>query len=376
MTNIGDAQITRELTNTVQAVKVPAPGIRKYHLTLTPEPEQSPFSIFENMVHFLRENNAKVIHQFVFGSRDQFDEGRKVMAQGIGTVDWPLTWIEGDGNNGTILTGTQVFAVSEDAPLERIILDGTVVGSIYEDDDLRYCVMGDLRPSDPTQSRMDQTRDLFNRVQEGLAQAGMDFYNVFRTWYYCDHILDWYDDFNVVRNAFFAELDLYNRLVPASTGIGASNPSGAAMICDILAVQPKHDQVKLFAVPSPLQCPALDYKSAFSRAVELDLPNQRRLYISGTASIEPGGATAHLDDVEKQIDLTMRVVAAILESRDMSWRSTKRSIAYFRDIRNAPLLKKYCLEQGLPDFPIAIAQAHICRDDLLFEIEAGAEELK
>ena len=68
----------------------------------------------------------------------------------------------------------------------------------------------------------------------------------------------------------------------------------------------------------------------------------------------------------------MRVVHEILKSRNMNWPDTSRAIAYFKDINEAPLLEKYCRANGLPDLPVAISHADVCRHDLLFEIELDA----
>jgi len=200
----------------------------------------------------------------------------------------------------------------------------------------------------------------------------MEFTDIARTWIYLNNLLEWYDEFNVVRTRFFKERGTFEKMVPASTGIGAGSAAGEEMVSALLAVKPKHDGVKIFAVPSPLQCPALDYKSSFARAVEIDQPGSRLLTISGTASIEPGGKTVHLGNTEKQIELTMEVVHEILKSRGMDWENTSRAIAYFKDIDEAPLLEKYCLENGLPELPVAISHADVCRHDLLFEIELDA----
>ena len=184
-----------------------------------------------------------------------------------------------------------------------------------------------------------------------------------------DDILDWYDVFNEVRTDFFNKNGVFDHLVPASTGIGAANINGSALISDLMAIRPKNDQVKVFEVESPMQGSAQDYKSSFSRAVEVQVPDQRRLYISGTASIQPGGETAHIGDVDKQIDLTMRVVESILTSRDMAWRDTKRAVAYLPCTEDAPKFRQYCREKKIPDFPMVLAHAVVCRHDLLFEIE-------
>jgi len=160
--------------------------------------------------------------------------------------------------------------------------------------------------------------------------------------------------------------------MPASTGIGAGNCAGAAVAAEALAIKPKNDSVRIQQVTSPLQCPAPDYKSSFSRAVEVLFCDHRRLYVSGTASIERSGATAHVGDAAKQIALTMEVVEAILESRRMSFSDVSRAIAYFKDMDDAPLFDAYCQKQHLSLLPIAVAHGDICRDELLFEIELDA----
>jgi enamine deaminase RidA (YjgF/YER057c/UK114 family) len=161
-------------------------------------------------------------------------------------------------------------------------------------------------------------------------------------------------------------------MVPASTGIGVANHAGTAVVADVYAVKPKTDKISIFAVPSPLQCPALDYRSSFSRAVEVDTVDQRLLMISGTASIAPGGETVLMGDTAGQIKRTMEVVDAILKSRDMDWVDTTRAIAYFTSVEDVYLLDEYCDEHGLPDMPVAVAHAEICRPDLLFELELDA----
>jgi enamine deaminase RidA (YjgF/YER057c/UK114 family) len=212
-------------------------------------------------------------------------------------------------------------------------------------------------------------------MESALGLVGMDFSNVFRTWFYLDDILEWYDQFNAVRNQFFKEHSVYDGLVPASTGVGGSNSSGTAVVADLLAIQPKLPTVRLQAVPSPLQCPALQYGSSFSRAVQLELPKQRRLYVSGTASIAPDGQTCHVGDVRRQVGLTMDVVAAILNSRQLGWEDVTRVIGYFKHTEDAPEFNRYCRERRLPEMPVIIAKNDICRDDLLFEIEADAVRL-
>ncbi len=98
----------------------------------------------------------------------------------------------------------------------------------------------------------------------------------------------------------------------------------------------------------------------------------RQLTISGTASIEPGGKTAWLGDTPKQIALTMEVVEKILHSRGFEFADLTRATAYFKHRDDAGLLTKWCAERNLRSLPVIVTQCDICRDDLLFELEADA----
>jgi len=132
-----------------------------------------------------------------------------------------------------------------------------------------------------------------------LDLAGLDMNDIYRTWYWNDDILSWYDDFNAVRTEVYDTCGgLTGERRPASTGIGASNVHGAALTTGLLAARPTDERVAMHAVKSPLQSSAEDYGSSFSRAFEYSTPEHRVLHVSGTASIDMAGRTTCLEDVE------------------------------------------------------------------------------
>ena len=102
----------------------------------------------------------------------------------------------------------------------------------------------------------------------------------------------------------------------------------------------------------------------------------RRLFISGTASIAPGGKTLWEGDVRKQVETTMEVVEAILRSRNFALTDLTRATAYFRRVADAPVFAEWLAERRLFKLPVVSAQCDVCRDDLLFELEADAETQK
>ena len=362
------ALIEHRSSPTVDQVTIHRKNMSHYYITAHPTPEDSPTSMFTNLAAAVQAAGAQIVSQFVFGGSEMHASGIPEAERNSSQSGWPVTWIHGDGPSGGAWSGTQAYAVSQ-AAVRPILLDGRVVGSWSENGDAAYCLLGDIRPTDRTGTPAEQTRQVFDQIAAALRLIGMDFSHVVRTWFYLDKLLAWYDDFNAVRTRWFKEHGVFQRLVPASTGIGVGNPHGTALVADVLAIQPKNDSVTMQAVPSPLQCPALDYASSFSRAVEVQFPDHRRLYVSGTASIDPQGRTANVGDVRRQIDLSMRVVEAILDSRRISWQDAVRGIAYFKNIAEAPLFHAYVRERHLPHLPVAVAHSDICRDDLLFEIE-------
>jgi len=272
------------------------------------------------------------------------------------------------------VNGLYAHAVSG-TKVEPVWLGGQIVGTTFEDAHARYCLLNDLMP-DSRDSREEQARRVFELSEKALESQGMSFDHVVRTWFHLDNIFAWYDLFNQVRDDFFKARGVYDRLVPASTGVGGANSQGTAIVCNLFAAKPKNGQVTIQAVPSPLQCPALDYGSSFSRAAELETPDHKRLFISGTASIALGGETAHKGDVDRQIELTMDVVYAILESRGMAWSDVTRAIGYVKEKSDLKAFDRYCQRRRMSAGPTVVVQNDVCRENLLFELELDAMRLR
>jgi enamine deaminase RidA (YjgF/YER057c/UK114 family) len=354
-----------------QIVTVPGSGPRSFSITVSPGSNGVGRSVLQNVGRFIQQENAIVISQRVFTRPGtQLDGMNDLRQSGCGAVP-PLTQLEGNGAGAASVTHIHLEAVSGVA-VNPVECEGRVVGAVYRDGEVTFCVLSNLRPTDLNAPRSEQARSVFRQMESALGQAGMSIHDLVRTWFFIDHILDWYGDFNAVRTSLFEDWGLFDQVLPASTGIGAANAAGAALVADAIAMKSAAGSVQVADVPSPLQCPATSYRSSFSRAVEVNVPGRRCLYVSGTASIEPGGRTAHIGDLKGQIALTMQVVAEILRSREMNWSSVTRSIAYFRDISQTGAFDDYCRDHGLTNLPVAVASADICRDDLLFEIEVDA----
>jgi enamine deaminase RidA (YjgF/YER057c/UK114 family) len=283
---------------------------------------------------------------------------------------WPVARLRGNGG-GPGMGGSQILAVTG-RPMKPVWVSGQLLGHALEDGHGSYCWLAGVTSPDLHRSRAEQTRDILELMEEALRSVGMSFSHVVRTWFFNHRILEWYGEFNRIRTAFFRERGIFDGVVPASTGIGMSNAAGAALVAGLLAVRAKDGSLTIRALPSPLQCPAVEYGSSFSRAVEIAAPGQRRVLVSGTASIDLAGRTAHAGDTGAQIELTMEVVEAILASRQMGWRDVTRSIVYFKGAANTPMLTAWRRRHGVRNLHQIVTEADVCRDDLLFEIEVDA----
>lgn len=286
-------------------------------------------------------------------------------------TDIPGIWLSNPISGGLSPVVQRFFLPRGEA--RSVVWEGRTVGACYEDAYAEYVLLMGVGPSDLSADRVTQTASTFANLEGALESVGFGFRDVVRTWFYLDRLLDWYDDFNRARDAFFESRGIFGGFVPASTGIGCANRQGAAIMSGAIAIRPKAGaQASRAMLESPLQCSALDYRSSFSRAAEIVTPEGRLVFVSGTASIEPGGATAHLDDPERQIALTMEVVAAILATRQMDFRDATRAIAYIKRPEDRPHWQAWLAAHGLPpDFAQEVI-ADVCRDDLLFELELDA----
>lgn len=368
---ITPARTARSRSPGLYAVSVHRTGCVDHFITSTPLEGESMQDVFERAAGAVAEAGGTVVSQDVLGLPFENGRGQDLLEEAFGPVAWPVTWLEALGDGGAGAGGTYLWAVTGPSvtPLRQ---RGTVVGTRVSDPVGDICRLAGLMPEDTTAPPSRQATSIVNSMSSALQDAGMTFGHTVRTWFYNQEILSWYDDFNGARNRFFKENGVFDGLVPASTGVGSGITRGAALTGGLLAIKPQAQEVTSMAVPSPLQCPALDYGSSFNRAVELGFPDHRRLLISGTASIAPEGNTIHVGSIDGQIRQTSDVVEAILESRGMGWDAVTRFLAYVKNAEDVPKFMNYCEETEFGDLPVVTIVADICRDDLLFEFEVDA----
>jgi len=118
--------------------------------------------------------------------------------------------------------------------------------------------------------------------------------------------------------------------------------------------------------------------SSFSRGLRLEFGEIVLLLISGTASVDENGRSVHIGDFRAQCRRTYLNITRLLESGGATWKDVVRTTCYLRDIdRDYEAFNEertaFYTAQELDPLPASTGiQAHLCRPELLVEIEAIA----
>jgi len=222
----------------------------------------------------------------------------------------------------------------------------------------------------PGENAYEQTLGMFALAEELLQKAGMEFRDVVRTWIHMRHIDRDYGDLNRARRKFFEARGIDP--VPASTGIGGGPVSEAHDLClAVYAVKAGRATVRT-VMTSPTLNEAVEYGADFVRGMKVVETNKVALYVSGTASIDEHGRTAHPGDFEAQADRMFVNIAALLERQGADFGDVVSAITYLKHSADADRLRETLHAAGFEGFPHALVAAPICRSDLLCETEVLA----
>jgi enamine deaminase RidA (YjgF/YER057c/UK114 family) len=123
---------------------------------------------------------------------------------------------------------------------------------------------------------------------------------------------------------------------------------------------------------SPTLNEAPEYGADFVRGMKVVESNKVALLVSGTASIDENGRTAHVDDFEAQADRMLVNLAALLRGQGADFADVVSAFTYLKHPTDAERLRRKLREAGFEGFPHAIVIAPICRPELLCETEALA----
>jgi enamine deaminase RidA (YjgF/YER057c/UK114 family) len=191
-----------------------------------------------------------------------------------------------------------------------------------------------------------------------------------RTWIHMRDIHRDYADLNRARREFFRARGIDP--VPASTGIGGGPVSGRHDLClGVYAAKAGRPLVRT-VMTSPTLNEAPQYGADFVRGMKIVETNKVALHVSGTASIDEHGSTAHIGDFDAQADRMLVNIAALLEGQGADFGDVVSAITYLKHPADARRLREKLRAAGFEGFPHALVEAPICRRELLCETEALA----
>ena len=121
-----------------------------------------------------------------------------------------------------------------------------------------------------------------------------------------------------------------------------------------------------------LQPSAYSYGSAFSRGICIEEKACRQIFISGTAAIDATGQSLYPRNAEAQIRKTLHVVETLLSEKEAAFKDIRSATVYLKRPEDFQVYEKIAGQLGLTDLPAVFVIADICRDELLFEMDAMA----
>jgi enamine deaminase RidA (YjgF/YER057c/UK114 family) len=344
--------------------------------------------IYRHLLTLIQNHHLEILHERIFA--DLNDEAvikaarKKAFAEFHLDGDMPLTFIQGRPVQGKGLAGVQIRAFAptlKDDGVWLIHHQDEAVGRRWRRNGNDFYMLQNIFGDPAIPDRYLQSCDMYDRAQEILLNQDLSFKNVLRTWIYLSAILDWYGEFNRARNTRFTEFGLLGLsekenteaeyiYLPASTGILGENPLAAAAAMDIFAVSPAA-RLKIAHTSGVQQKSPYRYGSAFSRAMTMKEDDVTHILLSGTASIDEHGKTVYLDDPVGQIRKTVEVVQALILHEGASLQDIHEATVFFKDAEDMQKYWPIAEQFGITDLPAVFIIADVCRDDLLFEIDAA-----
>ena len=286
-----------------------------------------------------------------------------------------------EGSDGAVsivqqapLNGTKValWCYLIEGAIGRMCSDG-----MYEVEHGGYCDLWSMGNLNRAANSEYQTRLLFDDYAQKLNEQGLKLAaNCIRTWLFVKDIDHNYAGVVRARNQVFQIQNLTSDThFIASTGIGGGNPQLDSLVqFDAFAVDGlKPGQVHYLYAPTHLN-PTYEYGVSFERGTYVDYGDRRKVYISGTASINNKGEIMYAGDIRKQAARMIENVEMLLKEADCTYDDVDQMVIYLRDPADY-LVVRDIFQQRFSSIPKVIVHAYVCRPGWLIEMECMATKL-
>jgi len=340
-------------------------------------------ALYTMLADALFDHHMEIIHERIFGSLSAetavLHERKTALFERQIPADGSVTYVEGNPSWGEGLAGMIIHAVSSDSADDvwTIMDGGSPCGRGWRRKGSTYLMLQNIQGQG--YSRPGQVREMLDRAKGILRRNGASYKDVARTWLYISKILDWYPEFNKARSEKYGEFGIMpgpgdtRLLLPASTGIGADTSSGSAAAMDLLAVVENGNMTSLVRkLSNRKQLDAFRYGAAFSRAAVVEEDDVMLIQVSGTAAIDEHGISLYPGDVRSQIDCTFDKIKALLSQEGAALKDICAATVFVKRSEYMKVFWEVAAYRGLENFPAVCVVADVCREELLFEIDAEA----
>lgn len=386
-----------QTTDTHPEFKIFLTDIQNTYLCITAlvtDPQADPINmtevIYDKVTDVLANEEAQIVHERIFGNIDihkkLIETRNKTIRRRFPEDPGMATYIEGKSCYGNPLAGIQLraFRPSQKEEKVKVIQERSVpIGRMWSRNGAKFLQFQSLHGgnSSKAQNRREQAEEMFRKAETLLKSEGASFRDVVRTWIYVDEILKWYNEFNSARNTCYTDFELLKNgdithaediFLPASTGIEGKNPEGTSTIMDLLAVAHRSNTgIELKPLYGIRQRSPYRYGSAFSRAMRLLEPEEKWVFVSGTASINEKGENIHIGNLNSQVKHTVEVVDSLIRPEGASFSDLCEATVFLKRKSDFSLYQETAESLGLSNIPAVYLVADVCWDELLFELDAA-----
>jgi enamine deaminase RidA (YjgF/YER057c/UK114 family) len=138
----------------------------------------------------------------------------------------------------------------------------------------------------------------------------------------------------------------------------------------IAAVGPEESRPLIKQLANPTQKDAFRYGSAFSRGAVIHMPDISLIEVSGTAAIDESGISLCSGNIRNQIDYTFDKIESLIGQEGATLKDICTATVFVKRPEDVSVYKERAAARQLDNFPGVCVVADICRDELLFEIDA------
>lgn len=347
--------------------------------------------IYSQIADIIKQTEIQIFQEKIFGSTYIQKDILKIRDNVF--RDWgiyeelPITYIQGKPIWGEGFSGLQICALKPSRPQDKvwtIFEDGIPCGRGMNRNGTTYLSLQNihgLEGNSNNNSRTEQVSRMFDRTDTLLRKCGATYKDVVCTRIYISDILDWYKEFNSVRNLRYTKYGILPAIpeslnteqiyLPSSTGIQADNPEGAAAVMNVLAiVKEPGTKPEIIHNNGIKQKSAYRYGSAFSRSTVIREPNNKCILVSGTAAIDEHGNSLFPGNPREQMRQTFEIVNALISKEEASLKDICHATVFLKRKEDISIYNEVVNEYGLQYMPVVCVVADICRDELLFELDA------